>query len=92
MSDVQNAMALLIGSFNKYAGREGDNNTLSKAELKELLHNEFGDLLGKASDKAAVDRLFEGLDANKDNSVDFKEFIHMVTCLTVMCHGHFAKK
>lgn len=46
MSDVQNAMALLIGSFNKYAGREGDSNTLSKAELKELLHNEFGDLLG----------------------------------------------
>ncbi|KAI9540124.1 hypothetical protein NQZ68_002058 [Dissostichus eleginoides] len=92
MSDVQNAMTLLIGSFSKYAGKEGDNNTLSKAELKELLQNELGDLLGKANDKAAVDRLFEGLDTNKDNSVDFKEFINMVTCLTLACRKYACKK
>lgn len=39
-------MALLIDSFGKYAGKEGDNMTLSKAELKELLQNELGDILG----------------------------------------------
>lgn len=46
MSDIQQAMALLINAFDKYAGKEGDKNTLSKAELKDLLQNEFGDMLG----------------------------------------------
>lgn len=45
MSDVQKAMALLITSFTKYSGKEGDKSTLSKEELKELLQNEFGDSL-----------------------------------------------
>lgn len=92
MSNIETAMALLIASFSKYAGQEGSKNTLSKAELKELLQNELGGLLGKANDKAAVDRIFEELDKNKDNSVDFEEFGRMVLCLTVMCHEHFSKK
>ncbi|XP_037329450.1 ictacalcin-like isoform X1 [Pungitius pungitius] len=92
MSDIQKAMALLIGVFDKYAGKEGDRHTLTKGELKELLQNEFGDLLGKTNDQAAVDRLFKGLDSNQDNSVDFKEFSNMVSCLTVLCHEHFCKK
>lgn len=49
MSDVFKAMTLLVKSFSKYSGREGDPHTLSKAELKELLQNELGELL-KVSD------------------------------------------
>lgn len=45
MSDIQKAMALLISTFDKYSGKEGDKNTLSKEELKELLQNEFGEML-----------------------------------------------
>ncbi|XP_038579878.1 ictacalcin-like [Micropterus salmoides] len=92
MSDIQHAMELLIKAFSKYAGKEGDKNTLSKAELKELLQNELGCLLGKASDKAAVDHIFKELDKNQDNSVDFEEFGRMVFCLTVMCHEYFTAK
>ncbi|KAK9526702.1 hypothetical protein VZT92_015387 [Zoarces viviparus] len=92
MSDTQKAMALLIATFDKYAGKEGDKNTLTKGELKELLQSEFGDMLGKASDKKALDSLFKGLDANQDNSVDFNEFTNLVSCITVMCHDHFCKK
>ncbi|XP_034401073.1 ictacalcin-like [Cyclopterus lumpus] len=92
MSDIQQAMTLLISAFHKYAGKEGDKHTLTKGELKELLQNEFGDLLGKASDKVAVDRIFKGLDANEDNCVDFKEFATLVSCLTMMCHEHFCKE
>lgn len=46
MSDIQKAMALLISTFDKYSGKEGDKNTLSKEELKELLQNELGDIFG----------------------------------------------
>ncbi|XP_022603012.1 ictacalcin-like [Seriola lalandi dorsalis] len=92
MSDIQQAMALLITAFDKYSGKEGDNHTLSKAELKELLANEFGELLGKSNDKAAIDRIFKDLDTNKDNSVDFREFVTLVSCLTQMCHEYFIGK
>lgn len=46
MSDIQQAMALLIAAFHKYSGKEGDKLTLSKGELKELLQNELGDIFG----------------------------------------------
>lgn len=46
MSEINKAIALLITTFSKYAGKEGDKHTLSKAELKELLQNELGELLG----------------------------------------------
>lgn len=46
MSGVQQAMSLLIASFHKYSGKEGDKFTLSKVELKELLQAELGEMLG----------------------------------------------
>ncbi|XP_071356584.1 ictacalcin-like [Trachinotus anak] len=92
MSDIQKAMELLIKAFDKYSGKEGDLHTLNKAELKELLENEFGTLLVKANDKAAIDRIFKDLDMNKDNSVDFREFVTLVCCLTQMCHEYFISK
>uniref|UniRef100_A0A8C7ML85 Protein S100 n=1 Tax=Oncorhynchus kisutch TaxID=8019 RepID=A0A8C7ML85_ONCKI len=92
MSGIQQAMSLLIASFHKYSGKEGDKFTLSKVELKELLQAELGEMLGKASDKSAVDRIFKDLDSNKDNTVDFKEYVTLVSCLTVMCNDFFIKK
>ncbi|KAF7210955.1 ictacalcin [Nothobranchius furzeri] len=92
MTDIQKAMALLITSFTKYASKEGDKETLNKEELKELLQNEFGDLLCKADDKAAIDRIFKDLDTNKSNSVDFSEFVSLICCLTQMCHDYFTSK
>lgn len=46
----------------------------------------------KASDKSAVDRIFKDLDSNKDNTVDFKEYVTLVSCLTVMCNEFFVNK
>nr|XP_020441674.1 ictacalcin-like [Monopterus albus]XP_020441675.1 ictacalcin-like [Monopterus albus] len=92
MSDIQQAMTLLITSFDRYSGKEGDRHTLSKTELKELLENEFGDVLGKTSDKEALDRIFKDLDTNQDNSVDFHEFVRLICCCTQMCHEYFISK
>ena len=46
MSEVQQAMSLLITAFHKYSGKEGDDRSLTKGELKDLLENELKDLLG----------------------------------------------
>lgn len=47
-------MQLMIQTFHKYSGNEGDKYTLSRAELKEMLTTELGSYLGvrKHSSKA----------------------------------------
>lgn len=45
-STLENAMQLMIQTFHKYSGNEGDKYTLSRAELKELLTTELGNYLG----------------------------------------------
>ncbi|XP_062265185.1 ictacalcin-like [Platichthys flesus] len=92
MSEVQQAMVLLISAFHRYSGKEGDNLFLSRSELKDLLENELKEMLGKANDKAAIDRIFKDLDANKDNKVDFAEYVSLVCSLTQMCHEFFVTK
>ncbi|XP_071326006.1 ictacalcin-like [Trachinotus anak] len=84
MPRLVGAMAALLTVFNEYAGKDGDEKTLTRAELIELLHNEFpvtGD-----SNKAEVDEFFSMLDGDKDGVVDFKEYVTFVTALTVLCN------
>ncbi|KAK7886020.1 hypothetical protein WMY93_025641 [Mugilogobius chulae] len=45
-STLESAMQLMIQTFHKYSGNEGDKYTLSRAELKELLTTELGTTWG----------------------------------------------
>ncbi|KAK3551546.1 hypothetical protein QTP70_019818 [Hemibagrus guttatus] len=85
MSQLQKGMALLISAFHKYSGKEGDKLTLSKGELKELLTNEMGDIFGNCKDQTKLDKIFKDLDANADGVVDFKEYVTLVACITMLC-------
>ncbi|XP_070768178.1 protein S100-G-like [Enoplosus armatus] len=82
MSVLMQTMEALKASFDKYAGKEGDRNTLSKAELAELLRNEFPE--AEASSKDAVDNFFSELDDDKDGVVTFQEYVTMIAILTVI--------
>ncbi|XP_050932148.1 ictacalcin [Lates calcarifer] len=82
MAGLPAAMAILMDTFDRYAGKEGDSKTLTKGELTELLRNE---LPGAGSNKAAVDEFFSMLDSDKDGVVDFTEYVTFVTALTVIC-------
>ncbi|MEQ2236864.1 hypothetical protein ILYODFUR_016960 [Ilyodon furcidens] len=88
-STLENAMQLMIQTFHKYSGNEGDKYTLSRAELKELLTTELGTYLGNAQDKEAVDKVMNDLDSNNDGEVDFTEFVILVGALTVACNDFF---
>ncbi|XP_056618831.1 ictacalcin-like [Triplophysa dalaica] len=92
MSQIQKAMAMLIATFHKYSGKEGDKTTLAKNELKDLLNAELGDILGKADDKAAVDKIFEDLDSDGSGCVDFQEYATLVACITMLCDEQLGKK
>ncbi|XP_058258341.1 ictacalcin-like [Hemibagrus wyckioides] len=92
MSQLQKGMAMLIATFHKYSGKEGDKLTLSKGELKDLLNNEMGEMFAKCTDQAKLEKMFKDLDANADGKVDFQEYITLVACITTLCNEFFSQK
>lgn len=44
-SDLERAMETLITVFHRYAGKEGDSNTLSRRELRQLMEAELANFL-----------------------------------------------
>ncbi|XP_027727260.1 protein S100-A6-like [Vombatus ursinus] len=79
---LDEAICTLIGIFHKYSGREGDKNTLSKKELKELIQNEL--CLGSKIEDADIAALMDGLDQDKDQEVNFQEFISFLGALALL--------
>lgn len=53
-------MQLMIQTFHKYSGNEGDKYTLSRAELKEMLTTELGNYLGVRKTAFKRSRMHEG--------------------------------
>ncbi|XP_044770547.1 protein S100-A6-like [Neomonachus schauinslandi] len=70
---LDQAIGLLVAIFHKYSGREGDKNTLSKKELKELIQKEF--TVGAKLQDADIAKLMDDLDRNKDQVVNFQEYV-----------------
>ncbi|KAF5898177.1 uncharacterized protein DAT39_012093, partial [Clarias magur] len=84
-SDLERAMETLITVFHRHAGKEGDCNTLSRKELRQLMEAELSNFLKSQKDPATIDRMMRDLDANGDGEVDFEEFVALVVGLSIAC-------
>ncbi|XP_021555697.1 protein S100-Z [Neomonachus schauinslandi] len=83
-TQLELVMNLMIRIFHQYSCKEGDRFKLDKGELKMLLQRELAIFLSCAKKTPQlVDTIMQDLDANKDNEVDFNEFVVMVAALTV---------
>ncbi|XP_020847661.1 protein S100-A6 [Phascolarctos cinereus] len=78
---LNEAICVVIGVFHKYSSREGDKNTLSKKEMKELIQNE---LLGSKIEDADVAALMNSLDQDGDQEVNFQEFFSFLGALAML--------
>uniref|UniRef100_A0A8P4GK05 Protein S100 n=1 Tax=Dicentrarchus labrax TaxID=13489 RepID=A0A8P4GK05_DICLA len=76
MSDIVHAMVLLRDTFEKYAKRDGDKDTLTKSELTKLFRTEF-----PGTGVTALDDFFSELDDDGDGVVDFTEFATLLATL-----------
>ncbi|KAA8584318.1 hypothetical protein FQN60_008103, partial [Etheostoma spectabile] len=91
-SQLEGAMSALITVFYNYSGHDGDKYKLNKGELKELLNAELTDFLMSQKDPMLVEKIMKDLDSNKDNEVDFNEFVVLVAALTVACNDFFQEQ
>ncbi|KAG5842860.1 protein S100-A1-like [Anguilla rostrata] len=84
-SELESCMESLIKVFHRYASKEGNSNSLSRRELKELMENELNTFLKSQKDPAAVDSIMKNLDTNGDGEVNFEEFVSLVVGLSIAC-------
>uniref|UniRef100_A0A4X2LTZ6 Protein S100-P n=2 Tax=Vombatus ursinus TaxID=29139 RepID=A0A4X2LTZ6_VOMUR len=92
MSELETAMGMLIDVFDRYAGTDGNKETLTKGELKTLMEKEFPNFVKNGKNNEVVDKLFADLDNNGDSQVDFNEFVVFVAALTSACHKYCHQK
>ncbi|XP_051893754.1 uncharacterized protein LOC127582491 [Pristis pectinata] len=85
LSQLETAMDAIIKVFHKYSGKEGDKYTLSRSTLKDLLNEEFKNFLKEQQYSKNVDNFMTELQC--DNQVNFKEFMGLVTAITITWKG-----
>ncbi|XP_025719053.1 protein S100-A6 [Callorhinus ursinus] len=79
---LDQAIGLLVAIFHKYSGREGDKNTLSKKELKELIQKEL--TISANLQDADIAKLMDDLDRNKDEVMNFQEYVTFLGALALI--------
>ncbi|XP_047455547.1 protein S100-A10b [Mugil cephalus] len=97
MTELEHSMESMITVFHRYAKESKHEKRLSKKELKKLLENELPNFMKGNPD--VVDRIMKDLDQNKDDELNFEEFVPLVAGLAITCekgcamlHGTKGKK
>ncbi|EHB07769.1 Protein S100-A3, partial [Heterocephalus glaber] len=86
---LEQALAAIVLTFQDYAGASGEKPKLCRAELKELLRKELPTWTPTEFRECDYDKLMSALDTNKDNEVDFEEYVHSLARLCLFCHEYF---
>uniref|UniRef100_A0A1W7RDP5 Protein S100-A6 n=1 Tax=Agkistrodon contortrix contortrix TaxID=8713 RepID=A0A1W7RDP5_AGKCO len=83
-ASLDQAICILVATFQKYSCKDGDKSTLSKKELKELIQKELA--IGPKLQEKEIQRLMEDLDQNKDELVNFVEYVTFIGALAMICN------
>ncbi|XP_045151611.1 hornerin-like [Echinops telfairi] len=91
MSKLLQSIVSTIETYYQYATQEEECSMLNKAELKELLENEFRQILKNPDDPDTVDVIMQSLDRDHNRKVDFTEFLVMIFKLAQACNKIIGK-
>ncbi|XP_053331592.1 protein S100-G-like [Spea bombifrons] len=86
--NLEAIMVGLMAIFKKYAGKDGEGQSLSKSELTELALKEFPTLSKTENKDNILQGVFGQMDMDGDNEVTFKEFVLFVGCVTMALGDH----
>ncbi|XP_004475000.1 protein S100-A3 [Dasypus novemcinctus] len=88
-SALEQAVAAVLTTFQKYAEHSRDKHKLCKAELKELLQKELPTWTPTEFRECDYNKFMSVLDTDKDCEVDFAEYMRSLACLCLYCHEYF---
>ncbi|KAM9687823.1 protein S100-A2 [Trichechus inunguis] len=86
---LERTLAMMVTTFHKYSGQDGDKFKLSKREMKELLHKELPSCVGTVMDEERLKKLMDDLDKNNEKQVDFQEYAVFLARVTMMYNDFF---
>ncbi|XP_071435548.1 protein MRP-126-like [Pithys albifrons albifrons] len=88
LSELEKACDVIIDVFHQYSRREGDRDTLTKAELKLLIEKQLVNYLKHVKNKTTIDEIYKDLDINKDAQISFCEMMLLITRVIIATHEH----
>uniref|UniRef100_A0AAA9WWG4 Predicted gene, 63964 n=1 Tax=Mus musculus TaxID=10090 RepID=A0AAA9WWG4_MOUSE len=90
---MEESMDVIIQIFHKYSLTEGNPDTLSKKEFKELVNKEMPNSFKKEEkDEKSMNGMMENLDTNKDNQLEFNEYVDLIGNKLKTIHKESHKK
>nr|XP_035922749.1 protein S100-A12 [Halichoerus grypus] len=86
MTKLEDHLEGIINVFHQYSVRVGHYDKLSRCEMRKLITRELPNTLKNTKDQAAIDKIFQELDDDKDGEVDFGEFVSLIVRVLVTAH------
>uniref|UniRef100_A0A8C0MW56 Protein S100-A11 n=1 Tax=Canis lupus familiaris TaxID=9615 RepID=A0A8C0MW56_CANLF len=90
-TETERCIESLIAVFQKFAGKEGNNCTLSKTEFLTFMNTELAAFTKNQKDPGVLDRMMKKLDLNSDGQLDFQEFLNLIGGMAIACHDSFTR-
>uniref|UniRef100_A0A8C4RML3 Protein S100-A2-like n=1 Tax=Erpetoichthys calabaricus TaxID=27687 RepID=A0A8C4RML3_ERPCA len=85
---LPDALALMVGIFHEYAGKDGNACSLNKGEFKDLIDAQFPQVFQNSKDKEGIQKLMNDLDRDKSGEIDFTEYMTFLASLAVVCNEY----
>ncbi|KAJ6656953.1 hypothetical protein lerEdw1_002954 [Lerista edwardsae] len=86
---LEEALGVLINTFHKYSGREGDKLKLNKREMRELLLQELPTFVKGKIDEPGFEHMMKKLDDDGDEELDFQEYAVFLALTASLCDEFF---
>uniref|UniRef100_J3QPE5 Predicted gene 5849 n=1 Tax=Mus musculus TaxID=10090 RepID=J3QPE5_MOUSE len=76
---MEQAMENIIKIFHQHSAKEGDPDTLSQKEFKDLVNDDMPNSFKKEKkDQKAMKYMMEDFDTNEDATLSFDEFVELI--------------
>ncbi|XP_060614603.2 protein MRP-126-like [Anolis sagrei] len=86
MSQMENAIDIIINVFHHYSIQKSHPDKLSKVETKNLIQKELAEFLKNQVNPPVVEEIFKQLDQDSDKELSFEEFMQFIVQVTVATH------
>uniref|UniRef100_A0A8C5JXJ4 Protein S100 n=2 Tax=Jaculus jaculus TaxID=51337 RepID=A0A8C5JXJ4_JACJA len=91
-TQLERSLDTIIHTFHEHSVKEGNRDTLSQKEFKDLVKKDLQNFLKKEKrNEQIINDIMEDLDTNQDKMLSFEEFIILIAKLVHASHEEMHK-